>query len=88
MSQRNWRKLTQRRRRENWGKNCQFCGTRWMKAKTNYLQPHLKTCLFCHQRLVNHVARGAAWMLERSDILAVWQSRLESVKPKRRRKAA
>ena len=70
---------TNTKRRRLWSTNCQYCGTRWHKARSNYLIESSRVCLFCHQALNKAVERGAAWIIKRRQTLNVWDSRLASV---------
>lgn len=74
-------------RRERWHNRCDYCGHRWRKAKTNYLQPS-GICLFCNQYLCQIVARGAAWIIKRRQTLNIWDRRLSTLSSATRQPAA
>lgn len=82
-----FKKYTRRMRREHWGEKCEYCDHRWQRAKSNYLTGN-GVCLFCHQRLNEYCARGAAWILNRRGTLRVWDKRLMVSQGSRARKAS
>lgn len=77
------KRYTKRMRGEYKGQKCEYCDHAWEQAKSNYLTHH-GVCLFCHQRLNDYCAHGAAWILKRRGTLRVWNKRLLSAQGNKR----